>query len=401
MESHSADRDRSSGIDYRLLVPLLIATALVQIITAVTRISTSYRAVELQLSVVWIGVIAATFAIFPILIAVQIGRFIDRGHDAHTAWFGATLFVIAATGFVLWPTATGLLVSTAVLGTGHICLMASQQMLSVRAAGPRHLEQVLGNYMVAGAIGQALGPYVVGWAGGGATVPPTGLLFTVALAISAVSLITILSIRPDRTATHEDAGDTVVPIAALLKTPGVAAVIVTGIVIVSASDIILVYIPLLGAERHIGVQDIGWLLTTRAAASMVARLFYVRLVEALGRWPLMIVSAVAYAGAFVALAIPLSFWAMIAIMAVMGFSFGLATTLSITIVVDMTERGAQGTANSLRIMGNRIGQFALPFGASLVAAAAGLSGLFLLIAAAVAASAAAMYRARPDESEMA
>ena len=54
--------------------------------------------------------------------------------------------------------------------------------------------------------------------------------------------------------------------------------------------------------------------------------------------------------------------------AVMGFSFGLATTLSITIVVDMTSVSARGTANSLRIMSNRAGQFVLPFGAGLVAA---------------------------------
>jgi len=33
-----------------------------------------------------------------------------------------------------------------------------------------------------------------------------------------------------------------------------------------------------------------------------------------------------------------------------------------------TAPGARGTANSLRIMGNRIGQFAMPFGAGLVAA---------------------------------
>ena len=79
----------------------------------------------------------------------------------------------------------------------------------------------------------------------------------------------------------------------------------------------------------------------------------------------------------------------------MGFSFGLATTLSITIVVDMTTVGARGTANSLRIMGNRIGQFVLPFGAGLVAAAAGLAGLFLLLAAAIAGVAGAMVWKRP------
>ena len=81
--------------------------------------------------------------------------------------------------------------------------------------------------------------------------------------------------------------------------------------------------------------------------------------------------------------------------AVMGFSFGLATTLSITIVVDMTTAGAHGTANSLRIMANRAGQFVMPFGAGLVAAAAGLGGLFVLLAAAIAGAAGAMAWKQP------
>ena len=82
--------------------------------------------------------------------------------------------------------------------------------------------------------------------------------------------------------------------------------------------------------------------------------------------------------------------------AVMGFSFGLATTLSITIVVDMTTVSARGTTNSLRIMSNRAGQFVLPFGAGLVAAVAGLAGLFGVLAAAIAASGAAMVWRRPQ-----
>ena len=81
--------------------------------------------------------------------------------------------------------------------------------------------------------------------------------------------------------------------------------------------------------------------------------------------------------------------------AVMGFSFGLATTLSITIVVDMTTVSARGTTNSLRIMSNRAGQFVLPFGAGLVAAVAGLAGLFCVLAAAITASGAAMVWRRP------
>ena len=87
---------------------------------------------------------------------------------------------------------------------------------------------------------------------------------------------------------------------------------------------------------------------------------------------------------------------MAAIMVVMGMSFGLATTLSISITVDMTTASARGTANSLRIMGNRLGQFVLPFGAGIVAAAAGLSALLLVMAAAIVTAAAAMHWQRPD-----
>jgi hypothetical protein len=61
----------------------------------------------------------------------------------------------------------------------------------------------------------------------------------------------------------------------------------------------------------------------------------------------------------------------------------------------MTTAGARGTANSLRIMSNRIGQFAMPFGAGLVAAATGLAGLFLLLAVATAGAAGAMVWKRP------
>ena len=119
---------------------------------------------------------------------------------------------------------------------------------------------------------------------------------------------------------------------------------------------------------------------------MVARLFYARMVADVR--PLAADDRLAPSPAalsYAAFAAPLPLWAMHMAIAVMGFSFGLATTLSITIVVDMTSVSARGTTNSLRIMSNRVGQFVLPFGAGLVAAAAGLAGLFLVLAAAIAA----------------
>ena len=63
--------------------------------------------------------------------------------------------------------------------------------------------------------------------------------------------------------------------------------------------------------------------------------------------------------------------AMFGAMVLMGFSLGIATTLSLTNVVDLASAAAMGTVMSLRITGNRIGQVAVPFIASLIAAATG------------------------------
>jgi MFS family permease len=386
---------RNSDIDFRLLVPLLVSSMLVQLVTALIRVTTSYRAVELNLSIIWLGVIAAVFAIFPILIAVRVGRVIDRGHDARVAWTGSAIFLIAASGFALWSTPMGLLTFSMVMGIGHIMLMASQQMLCVRAAGPRSLESVFGNFMVANAVGQGLGPYIVGWVGGSAAVPPTAQLFAVGAVLAVVALATALLMRPVREARVASASREIVPVRDILRVRGLVAVILVGMVLVSSSDVIIIYIPLLGAERQIDVHDIGLLLTVRAAASMLARLFYARMVSMFGRWPLIIATTFICAVTFAVLAVPLPLWAMHVTLGAMGFAFGVATTLSITIIVDMTTVSARGTANSLRIMSNRIGQFVMPFGASLVAALAGLAGLFLSLAAATAFVAGTVWWKRP------
>jgi MFS family permease len=390
-----ADHIRNSDIDYPLLVPLLLSSFLVQTVTALVRVTISYRAVELELSLIWIGLIAATFAIFPILIAVQVGRLIDRGYDTRTAWIGALIFTLSMTGFALWPTTAGLLLFSTVMGFGHIMLMASHQMICVRAAGPKSLEAVFGNFMVVTAIGQGFGPYVVGWMGGSAPIPPTEPLFVIAAACAAAAVVFTLVMKPARTASASKNEGDVVPISQILRIPGLVAVVTAGVIMVAASDTVVVYIPLLGAERNIDVHDVGLLLTVRAAASMVARLFYARMVAAFGRWPQMIAGTFVCGLSYAAIAAPIPLWAMHIAIAAMGFSFGLATTLSITIVVDMTTVSARGTTNSLRIMSNRIGQFVMPFGAGLVAAAAGLGGLFLLLAAAIAAAAGSMVWKRP------
>jgi predicted MFS family arabinose efflux permease len=380
-------RAMTNDINYRLLVPLILNTGVIQMVYALVRVTTSYRAIELHLSVVWLGVISATFAILPIFVAVWVGRYIDRGNDSQAAWIGSGLLVAACVGFRLWSNSvTGLLLFTALLGVSHVYMMASQQMLCIRSAGPRGRDAAFGNYLVAASIGQGLGPYAIAWAGGSATVPPTDRLFTIGLIIAGVSMLTASLLRPGPKPEGGAKKRDVVPVLTLLRQPGLAAVLMASVITITSQDLMTIYLPLLGAERNMSASDIGTLLTTRSAASLVSRMGYARVVRIVGRAPLTLISMMAAGIGFACLAVPLPLPLMYAVLTLLGLSLGIATTLSLTNVVDLASSAATGTVMSLRITGNRIGQVAMPFIVSLVASATGVGGIFAVVALSLAAS---------------
>ena len=178
----------------------------------------------------------------------------------------------------------------------------------------------------------------------------------------------------------------VMPIRQLLKLRGFPAVMISSVATITALDLLVIYLPLLGAERQIDANNIGLLLTVRSFAALVSRSFYVRLISAMGRNPLTLASMLGSAAGFLVLAIPLSLPIMYAVLIALGFAMGLASTLTISSVVHLAPAHADGTALTLRMTGNRAGQIIFPALAGLLAAATGVAGILLAIGLGLAAS---------------
>jgi hypothetical protein len=321
---------------------------------------------------------------------VPIGRFIDRGYDAVTTWMGGGLLIVGCAGFVLFPNLAGILVATAILGTAHLLFVVSQQIQCTRCGtGPGAMERAIGNYMVANAAGQGVGPYIVAVAGGSASVPPTQLLFAIGLGGAVLTMACALLTQS--TGAHKLPVDRAkVPLRDLLFAPGLTTIIVVSVITVVAQDLIVVYLPLLGSDRGLSVDAVGTLLAVRAVASMLSRLIYARLHVAFGRIPLTLTSTFVGAGAYTLLAFPLPLPLLYAAIAVAGFALSISITASIAGVLSIASGGAIGTANSLRTMASRIGQSIIPIVASLVAAATGTGSIFVIIGIGLAASGAAV-----------
>jgi predicted MFS family arabinose efflux permease len=377
-------------MNYRLLFAIVSTAFVEQAVITIARVATTYRAVELDLSVVWLGVITAVYAVLPIVIGVPIGRFIDRGYDAATTWMGAGLLIVGCAGFVLFPNLAGILISTAIIGTAHLLFVVSQQIQCTRCGtGPGAMERAIGNYMVANAAGQGVGPYIVAVAGGSASVPPTQLLFAISLGGAVLTMACALLTKS--TGAHKLPVDRAkVPLRDLLFAPGLTTIIVVSVITVVAQDLIVVYLPLLGSDRGMSVDAVGTLLAVRAVASMLSRLIYARLHVAFGRIPLTLTSTFVSAVAYALLAFPLPLPVLYAAIAVAGFALSISITASIAGVLTIASGGAIGTANSLRTMASRIGQSIIPIVASLVAAATGTGSIFVIIGIGLAASGAAV-----------
>lgn len=163
--------------------------------------------------------------------------------------------------------------------------------------------------------------------------------------------------------------------------------------VLSATDILTAYLPVVGEHRGIAPSVIGVLLSVRAGATIACRLVLTPLLRLLGRPALLTVTCLAAALLCAGVALPMPVWALGALLAALGFCLGVGQPLSMTTVVQAAPDGARSTALALRLTGNRLGQVAAPAAAGLVAGVAGVAAPFVMLGALLLLSAGSALRA--------
>jgi MFS family permease len=366
----------------RLLAVLLVQSTLTQVVTFLLRPAATYRAIELEVPGAWLGALAASFAVVPLLLAVPSGQATDRFGERRVMLAGSVLLTLS--GLLLATaggTAAGLVLGTVVLGTGHLFSVVGQQAAVANSAAPGRFDSAFGYYTFAASLGQAIGPGLIILVGGRGSIPDTGLIFLVATAIGGTLVACTWALRMPARAVAEGAG-TSGGMRTLLRLPGLVRALLISCVVLAAVDITLVYLPALGADRGLAAGFIGLLLTLRAVASMISRFFLGRLVALLGRRRLMITTVALSALSMAALGLPLTDAGMTAVVVLLGLGLGVGQPLTMAWLALSAPPGLRGRAMSLRLTGNRFGQVLIPSAVGVVAAGVGAAGVLLAAAAA-------------------
>ncbi|MEV7034785.1 MFS transporter [Streptomyces sp. NPDC093272] len=386
------------------LLRLVIAFGFAQGAVSMARPAVSYRALALGADERAVGVIAGVYALLPLFAAVPLGRRTDHGRCAPLLPVGVLLISGGCALSGLANSLGAMALWSGVTGLGHLCFVIGAQSLVARQSAPHEQDRNFGHFTIGASLGQLTGPVAAGaLIGGPDRAGSSAAALVVAGAGAAVAFGSLWRIEDPAAVTprHERRGR--VPVGGILRARGVPAGMLISLSVLSATDILTAYLPVVGEHRGIAPAVIGVLLGIRAGATIACRLVLTPLLRLLGRPLLLTVTCFLAAVLCAGIALPVPVWALALLLAALGFCLGVGQPLSMTTVVQAAPEGARSTALALRLTGNRLGQVAAPAGAGLVAGLAGVAapfvmlGALLLVSAGVAArSPAGGAAGRPD-----
>jgi MFS family permease len=170
----------------------------------------------------------------------------------------------------------------------------------------------------------------------------------------------------------------------VMRRPGIKPAIWTSLAVASTNDVLVVILPLVGTEFGISPVIIGVILSLRSGSAMISRFFLGRSTARFGsarvmNYSIFISAILLFVSVFATSAITLG-----ASMAAIGFLLGMGQPLTMSIVSKKTPMEERAMAISIRLFGNRLGQFVVPFGAGALAAPFGGGAVFVGLAALIA-----------------
>jgi len=370
--------------------PLLLSSTLTQATIYVLRPMITYRAIELDANAAQVGLIAALYALFPVLLALQFGSLVGKLGEAKFVIYGTVAMMLTSLALIFSDSLITLGIATAAAGIAHLaCMVGGQSMVALRA--PREsYDRYFGFYTFSASVGHMLGPIIASIvAGSNGTLPKsTSNAFLLGVVLTIIALVPVIRWRNEKPTVEgkQNTEGTFKAAVSLVKRPGIMAAIYISLAISSVADVLVVFLPLFGTENNFSPYAIGAILAIRAGTTMMSRFFLGRLSNRFTTFQLLWWSTIISTLCCVAMAFAHTPITLGAIVFVAGFSLGVGQPLTMSLVSQKTESSERAMAVSARLMGNRFGQFLVPAVAGSLAAASGAGAVFIGLAVLLATS---------------
>ena len=367
---------------------LLINVAFAQASIYVMRPMITYRAIENGASSFEVGLIASIYALLPLIVAVPMGRWVGRLGEVPLLIAGSVSFILLGISFAYLNDVIAIAVATSVAGVAHLANVAASQSMVASRSPVELQDHNFGYFSFSTSLGHTLGPIFGGLIAGSSGVLPKSSTsaFVFAAILASLSLIPFLIYRglhEVKSKAERDAAGSV-KARAVMRRPGIKPAIWTSLAVASTNDVLVVILPLVGTEYGISPVVIGAILSIRSGAAMISRFFLGSSTARFGSARVMNYSILISAVLLFMSAYATSSLALGAAMAVIGFLLGMGQPLTMSIVSKKSPIEERAMAISIRLFGNRFGQFLVPIGAGALAAPFGSGSVFVGLSALIA-----------------
>jgi MFS family permease len=343
------------------------------------RVANTLYALDLGASPLDAGLLLAVYALFPLLLAIAVGKIGDR--------YGVRLPVIAGTvitviGILLpyfWPGFSMLYAAAAVSGAGFILVQVSVQSLvgSLGTGAARTFN--LNHYALVVSISDLAGPIIAGFSIDHSGHVQTYLHLGIPAAAAVFTLLFLGRRLPHRAKAGADSGDR--RMKDLLHNRPLRRMLITSAVIMGGLDLFQLYLPIYGHSIGLSASAIGMILGAFAAANFVTRALLPALVRRLGEEPALGYSMFLSAATFFLIPLFESAVVLAAICFVLGLGMGLGQPLTVILTYNYSPAGRHGEGLGLRIAINNSMHVTVPALFGVLGAVIGLAPVFWLSSA--------------------
>ena len=366
--------------DGRWLLLILLNSAFIQAGVYVVRPMVSYRAIDLGANPALVGLIGSSFAIAPLIFAIMMGKWVDKGRDGTALLVGSTITLLITSALVFIESLAFLFLAMPILGIGHLFAMLGGQTMIANRSEDKSYERNFGLLTFYASVGHAVGPFIGGLLadrGGTAVEENSALLFSIVLFVFAALSVLAVAQKSERVQPSNALDGSAVRKVLAIK--GYKSAIFVAGSSTAVVDVLLVFLPVLGRELGFGSSQIGILLAIRAVASMGVRMVLGKISAALGMKIILNSGALVTMLGMILIALVSDFFWLAVIIAITGFAMGIGQPATMAWVSRIAQPENRGLAISIRLTANRFGQVVVPALAGSLAGF-GIGSIFLLLA---------------------
>ncbi len=322
-----------------------------------------------------VGLLSATFAIFPMLLAVSAGRLVDRYGGLWPLVFGTVCGGLGLLIPFVFPFLWALFLTGALCGLSAIFFNLATQNLVGLLSTAQTRARYFSNYTLSTSLAQFIGPVTGGFLIDRFSHPLACMYLSILSVVTLIVLLTKGRLLPGGTGRKMKAGGGIM---AMLKDPFVRQTLVTGSLINAGVNLFQVYLPVYAHSIQLSASTTGLLIAMYSMAAFIVRFGLPQLLSRFGETRVLVGAFLM--GALTLALLPLSKNPILLGLLAFGFGMGMGCGQPIVLMLmfSNSKDGRSGEALGLKFTTNQLTKLVSPVCFGAIASVAGLLPMFLI-----------------------